>query len=200
MPVKYLYLKQAEWAATWQHGGEVPIKLASAYRGLERKGTQTPDENNLQEALGASGEEMELIRRANLGPGALSGLLVRLPGGRVLTNVHAEFATWDGYILCFANSVSHDDWEREGKQACVVVEDTDVLLKVISEQLGLEGQARECSYTEGASRDVFTKSVRDSWQNEFRMYWPGTGPEQRVVVIPPGTARLLWVSQTLNGS
>lgn len=186
MPTKYLYLTRTEWAETWVAGGSVPIALASTYRSIERAGTLTPDENLIHESpvdissLRQSGYHFENVKGLTFIGNTSNGRL--LPSFR-----NANYYSEDGLILSFSNTLSIAVCERLGKAACVALLNVDDLKACIDSQLGVVGTAKDCQYTSDHQRNHFLKSVQDGWQQEFRIFWPGT--ESRTVVLPPGLAR-----------
>lgn len=170
----------------------MPIKKASAYKSQDRSGTLTCDENRLDSGFNISGDDADFVRTIFSGSGGgLNARSIKLPGGRTIHNVILNFAGWDGHILCFSNRQSKSLCRRMRKKACVLIKDPQALFDTISAQLGSVGSIGECEYTHGPERSVFTKSFRDAWQDEFRMYW-SVDRDVTTVAIPPGTGRHLW--------
>ena len=75
------------------------------------------------------------------------------------------------------------------KEACVRIDDIERLKRDLDGQIGCEGRMESCRYTNDHQRDHFLKSIDDSWQYEYRIFWSHT--ESRAVWIQPGTARLI---------
>ncbi len=74
------------------------------------------------------------------------------------------------------------------KKAVVEILDVEGLRNALDRQIGVECVMRHCEYTETENRNTFLKSTKDSWQDEFRLFWKDVeGPMQ--VLLPPGTAR-----------
>lgn len=185
MQPKYLYLTRPEWADVWISGGTVPIALASKYRSIEREGTLTPDENLIHDSpvdnasLRDMGFHFENIRGLTFNGNTFNGR--PLPDFK-----NASYYSEDGLILSFSNALSTKLRERLGKVACVEMLDINGLKACIDSQLGAVGTAKDCQYTSDHQRNHFLKSVHDEWQQEFRIFWPGT--ESRTVMLPPGFA------------
>lgn len=186
MQTKYLYLTRPEWAETWISGGTVPIALASTYHSVERAGTLTPDENLIHD----SPVDIASLRQSGFHFENVKGLTFtgNTSNGRPLPDFkNASYYFEDGLILSFSNALSANLCERLGKVTCVEVLDVDSLKVCIDSQLGVVGTAMDCKYTSDHQRNHFLKSVHDEWQQEFRIFWPGT--ESRTVILPPGLAR-----------
>ena len=110
--------------------------------------------------------------------------------GRRLPEVHdGNYFHEDGLILSFSLRKSRELATRMGKQACVKIQDICYLKRCIDKQLGLDGTMRACEYTDRPNRDHFLKSIIDSWQQEFRIFWPGSSA--RTVVLPSGISELV---------
>jgi hypothetical protein len=60
------------------------------------------------------------------------------------------------------------------------------LKAVIDEQLGVVGIAGDCKYNLDHQRSHFEKSTDDSWQDEYRLFWPLT--THKWVELPAGIA------------
>lgn len=191
IPPKFLYLTATEWATTWTNGGDVPINKASAYRSQDHSGTLTCDETRRESGVNISGDDADFVRRFIIGPGPLRAMQIDLPGGRTLHNVTIHSAEWDGLVLCFSNRQAKTICRRLRKKACVLIRDPQALFDAVSAQLGIVGDIGECIYTRRSIRDVFTKSYRDAWQDEFRMFWE-LDRDAETITVPPGTGRHLW--------
>jgi hypothetical protein len=184
---KYLYLIKKEWVSTWIDGGEIPISLASTYLSDARDGTQTPDENRIHE----SNVDLESLEpMIKLGKGASIGSFTMtnstFNGQRIPDILDAKYILEDGLILSFCNKKSKNIAQRLGKEACVKILDIAALKEIIDEQLGIEGTMGPCEYTTDHQRNHFLKSSADSWQDEYRIFWP-LG-ENRIVNIHSGLA------------
>ena len=180
----YLYLTLPEWTAAWTTGGRIPIALASTYLSDKREGTMTPDEtrvNNLNvdvrrlnhpEALPQQFRGCVFVGNAFQGPD-----FPLVVGDRYIE---------DGLILSFSTERSWLIARKLGKKSCVRVANLNALKAIIDEQVAVKGKMGPCAYTNYHERDHFLKSTADSWQCEFRMFWPGTARVE--VVLPPGIA------------
>lgn len=179
---KYLYLTKPEWVFPWIRGGVVPLFQASTYLSDERDGVMTPDEN----LIDTSTHDIKSF-----------GGLIEVVGGATVTFTGSSFngayypetmmfhrRNEDGLVLCFANSKSAELAKRLGKRACVEISDVERLKRHIDTQVGTVGIMGACEYTDGHNRNHFLKSSLDSWQDEFRIFWPKAKSMQ--VSIPSG--------------
>lgn len=191
---KFLYLTEVEWTDTWVNGGEIPIKLASTYSSDTRDGTETPDENLVHQSavpipsLRQHGYYFENVRNLTFTNNYSNG--VRLPDLK-----SADYYTQDGLILSFCNSFDLDIAKRVGKKVCVKITNIQKTKKRIDKQLGCKGHMALCQYTSDHQRNHFLKSVEDSWQDEFRIFWETT--QEKWVKIPEGTAELIWIDSEI---
>lgn len=187
VPTKFLYLTKREWADTWINGGEIPIALASQYLSSTREGVLTPDENKIYDL--PVDEKTLLDHGVEIGE-ARNISLKLTSGGRLITqfrnrNTYSE----DGRILCFCNEKSPSLMKRFGKEVCVEIPHVLQLKTILDAQLGVRSRAGNCLYTGDHRRDHFLKSSADSWQQEYRLFWSGPGPQK--AVLPPGIAKLV---------
>jgi hypothetical protein len=186
----FLYLTKRQWAESWVNGGEIPISLASSYLSTVRSGTNTPDENLIND-MNIDIQELRPLISVSEGGGfrnaTFQGNFVK---GRRLPDVHdGNYFHEDGLILSFSLRRSRELATRMGKEACVKIHDVDCLRRCIDEQLGQDGTMRACEYTDGPNRNHFLKSTADSWQQEVRIFWPSGSA--RSVVLPSGIAELV---------
>lgn len=193
----YLYLNEHWHADVWVNGGEVPIGLASDYKSDKRSGVLTIDENKILN----SDVPLEVMAPVvSFGPGVIgcsqSGNVEVIidGGGRVVRRreipaaYDVDYYYDDGLILSFSRTNSKALAKRfEKKNCCVSISNIYDLKFIIDEQIGCESTAKFCEYTKGHNRNHFLKSHEDSWQAEFRLFWPVR--EHKKVVIPPGYAR-----------
>lgn len=186
----FLYLTEKEWVNTWIDGGEIPISLASSYLSDERVGTKTPDENIIHksehpvpdlENYGISIKESKNITITN---GTYNGQ--KIPDIK-----NADFYTDDGGILSFCNTLSEEISEKLGKKACVKITNIEQLRKTFGKQLGCKAIVKKCAYTNDHQRNHFLKSTEDSWQDEYRMFFPTT--RVKSVKVPKGAAILMEI-------
>ena len=197
MSTKYLYLKAVDHVAAWTDGGEVPLSLASAYLAIERHETMTPDETYTHTVSNLSQAQADgLARNIDFsgGGGGLHARTVKHSDGTTSEDVHWDVKRWDGLVLCMSNSENKEICKRMGKLACVAIDSPEQLFRVITAQLGIRGTHQCCLYTAKPDREPFLKSSRDAWQDEYRMFW--RGGTERMVTIPPRTARFLWDLRT----
>jgi hypothetical protein len=181
---KYLYLTKHEWQRPWIHGGNIPINLASTYLRQERDGIFTPDETLIHK----SPVDLRSFF-PNIGfQGAVGISMIGCTvGGREVPSFRdADFFTQDGNILSFCNVASIEISQRLGKVCCVKILDLEALKRAIDEQLGVKAVMGPCTYTPTHERNHFLKSIEDSWQNEYRMFW--LGKENQLVTLPAGVA------------
>lgn len=179
----YLYLKEHRFVDTWVNGGRVPFFVASTYKREERSGVYTPDENlidsstfdikTLAGVAGFKGDNRN-IRFENCN---FNG---RIFNGTV--NRHYE----DGLVICMSTRRSKFIARKLHKTACVKIGEIGKLKYLIDEATGVEGQQGLCRYTTSHERHHFLKSTYDSWQEEYRLFWPGVGNIE--INIPPGLA------------
>lgn len=184
---KYLYLRELEWCDAWINGGEVPISLASRYLGTDRSGIITPDENLIYkseipiEVLHANGLLISQCKDLNFTNCVFGNLRI--------DNLDFSHYNQDGLILSFCNSYSERISRDLGKSACVRVNRMAALKEAIDVQLGCIGKMGPCIYIHGHQRNHFLKSIKDSWQDEYRIFWPLQ--EEVRVKIPRGIASLV---------
>lgn len=185
----YLYLNEHWHADSWVNGGPIPINPASTYKSLERSGIFTPDENLIHKS------EVDLFSLSPIfefSDGGVRGLSVIdcTQYGDPLPNIYkADLCEDDGLILSFSSRLSRIVARKMGKKACVKIIDIQVLKCAIDEQLGVSSESDYCQYTSGHERNHFLKSELDSWQAEFRLFWPIAKKVE--VVLPPGIAELI---------
>jgi hypothetical protein len=185
---KILYLTRREWAATWIQGGKIPIHPSSTYRSQERRGKFTPDENLIRQySHDIRGLEPYIsIQGAhkNIRIGKLT-----INGRELASNFLSSRYEEDGAVLCFSNTFSAEVGRRLGKTAAIRIMDMIALKSIIDSQVGTIGEMGPCEYTTSEQRNHFLKSIEDSWQDEFRIFWP---IQQRVdAIIPPGLAEYI---------
>lgn len=183
----YLYLNEVSHADTWVNGGKIPIKPASSYKSQARKGVMTPDENLIYKS------EVELSKLSpfiSIDDGAqIQGLTCignTIDGIPLPDIVDAQRYEEDGLILSFSQRLSLTVARRMAKVACVKVKDIFALKTVIDEQIGYPSKSGLCNYTYDHQRNHFLKSYKDSWQDEFRLFWPVMS--EVWVTIPAGLA------------
>jgi hypothetical protein len=181
---KYLYLTKHEWQDTWIYGGTIPINLASTYLRQKRDAIFTPDETLIHKSP---------VDLQTFWPNAsfqnsrgITMIGCSVDGREVPTIRDADFFIQDGLILSFCNVASIDISQRLHKVCCVKILDMTALKGLIDEQLGVKAIMGPCTYTPTHERNHFLKSVEDSWQAEFRMFW--LGKENRQVKLPAGVA------------
>ena len=174
---KYVYLAKSEFVNTWVNGGQLPIQPASAYWASEenRKGAFTPDELLIQD----SPYPLDWLRTYSPNI-TITGCSIRQEDGSFakIPDVHkAKYYYQDGLVLCLSNSICRSRAIRIGepygpRPFVVKVDKVPELFGLLSEQLGIWGSIGPCKYTDHHNRNAFLKSNIDSWQDEFRMYWP----------------------------
>jgi len=188
---KYLYLTKIEWASAWVDGGIIPLSMASKYRRMDRDGIYTPDENLIHDspvdlrALSQFIGERPQVKNITFAGNTLNG--VPLPEVR-----NASFYTEDGLIQSFCNVFDVEIARRFGKEACVRIYDINKLRKYLDKRLGRRSQYGECKYTHDHQRGHFLKSVDDSWQQEYRFFWPDK--RDRSISLPSGVAEVIWTA------
>ncbi|HFL2185762.1 TPA: hypothetical protein ACG3DQ_000740 [Pseudomonas putida] len=183
----YLYLNEAWHAETWVNGGKVPINPASFYRSVEREGIYTPDENLIHKS------EYDLTKLQQMAGIVLSNVkdfnMTGCTGYEPLPDIcNADYYEEDGLILSFSSRLSDEIAFKMKKKTCVRIISINSLKNCIDAQLGVVGQAKYCSYTSDHQRNHFLKSELDSWQAEYRLFWPLANKVE--VDIPKGTAVL----------
>ncbi len=184
--IKYLYLTKKDWVSTWVNGGVVPIIPASTYLSNDRNGTMTPDENRIHESpVDVTTLPAIDIKGASIKNLTYTGNVIN--GVKAPEVVDAQYYIEDGIILSFCNKKSKQIAKDLEKEACVKILDIEYLKSIIDEQLGIEGISGDCEYTEDHNRNHFLKSTHDSWQSEYRMFWPIT--EAQEVTIPKGLSK-----------
>lgn len=188
---KYLYLTEIEWSEAWINGGEIPIYLASTYLSDERSGTQTPDENLIHESnFDVPSLEQHGIK---IGKGCSNIRFINPTfNGQKHPDIHIEeYRQEDGLILSFCNNFSEEIARNLGKKCCVKIRDMELLRKKVDKQLGYKGKMGNCEYTNDHRRNHFLKSVEDSWQDEYRIFWKYS--KNKKVKIPSGMAEFVAI-------
>lgn len=162
---------------------------ASFYKKAERSGIFTPDETAMYDAT----HSLELLRAVGIHlNGNIKGLTIGSithNGKKVATNVRVNMGTEDGVILSLCNSNRKYVQRRLGKIGGVEIMDVERLKAIIDEQVGAIGIAKSCEYTNSHNRNTFLKSIKDQWQNEFRLFW--AHPTRVEIELPAGLARPL---------
>lgn len=187
---KYLYLTEVEWADAWVNGGDIPIALASSYLSDNREGIYTPDENLIHESAVdlkslsphfhiADGAQMKDITITNYTIG----------GRKTLDVVNANYFNEDGLILSLCNEFSLDIAKKMSKKCCVKITNVEKLRRIVDKQLGCKGQMGNCIYTTNHERNHFLKSIDDSWQTEYRLFWRSL--ESKWVKLPANMAEFV---------
>lgn len=188
----YLYLNEHWHAETWVNGGAIPINPASTYRCMEREGIFTPDENLIHKA---EVDLMSLSPFLSIAPGAqVRGLTMTnnyMNGVRMPDIRDAHYYLDDGLILSFSHRLTGVLARKMKKKACVKILDMEQLKSHLDQQLGVKSDAKLCEYTTSHERNHFLKSELDSWQAEFRLFWPITKKVE--VNVVKGTAELVCV-------
>lgn len=186
----YLYLSKRCWAKPWIEGGEIPISMASAYRRSERSGIYTVDENLIND-LGFEIEELQPLIKLGEGGGLRGAKIINnfVNGRKMPETEDGNYYADDGLILSFSLEKSSTLAERMSKEVCVRILDVSGLKMCIDDQLGVEGTMVKCEYTGGANRNHFLKSEEDSWQSEFRIFWPSSEPKS--VILPSSIGELV---------
>lgn len=186
----YLYLNEYWHVDTWVSGGVIPINPASTYRSMEREGIYTPDENIIHKS---NVDLLSLSPFIGFGPnGGVKNLNIincRMGGKLIPDIVGADYYSEDGLILSFSHRLTKIVAKKMRKKACVKILDIFSLKESLDAQLGVISEARDCEYTLGHERNHFLKSELDSWQEEFRLFWPLTAKVE--VTVPKGTAELI---------
>jgi hypothetical protein len=190
---KYLYLTHIEWTSAWVNGGPIPLSLASKYKAMDRDGIYTPDENLIHKSN---------VDLRSLNPFVSFGDTPNIKNFTFTNNTfngmplpdirNASLYIEDGLIQSFCNVFDISIAERFGKAACVKIHDIDKLRKYLDKRLGCRSQFGDCKYTKDHQRNHFLKSDEDSWQNEYRFFWPSK--QECSVVLPAGVAEVIWTS------
>ncbi|EJA2550653.1 hypothetical protein MWS75_002686 [Serratia marcescens] len=185
---KYLYLTKPEWADAWVNGGQVPFYKASKYKSEERRGVNTPDENLIDSS---TVDIQSLAPNMVFSPGSVLKNCVFVNNtidGRSYKYMRINRFIEDGLVVCLSNKRSMLIARRLEKKACVKIKDVNELMRIINDQIGVEGVMGPCKYTINHERNHFLKSTKDAWQREYRMFWPEVGDTN--ILLPPGVAEL----------
>jgi len=186
----YLYLNEHWHVDAWVTGGLIPISPASTYKSMERDGIFTPDENLIHN----SAVDIRSLRgcvdvNPALGVRGLTMIGCERDGVPIPNFFNADFYEDDGLILSFSSRLTGVVARKMKKKACVKIIDMDGLRRHLDETLGVQSIAGYCEYTESHERNHFLKSELDSWQAEYRLFWP---IKERVEVqLLPGVAELI---------
>jgi hypothetical protein len=195
---KYLYLAQQSFADTWLNGGSVPVMPARTYLSDVRDRTRTPDEV-MQKAISGAGLDQLAASGVLIGGQGTIGHLqfddcsfngVRIP--RVTYSQAAE----DALILCLCNTLDRQIMTGLGHSTGVVIRSVAALQQCLDAQIGVPSRCGSVTYTrERGNRSHFMKGTEDSWQDEYRLVWRGSGlgVEPVWVDIPAGIAAPLPV-------
>jgi hypothetical protein len=205
----YLYLTERNWAKAWIEGGVVPMFPARKYLGA-RSGTQTPDEVVQKSFRGAPGGKAPAgivfgnVPRSGFTPIYVSGSVVGCSfidcdtGSDKMSNMTVSHYEEDAYVLCFSHTCDPsiaarmiDDSGRP-KLICVEIVDPAALFAHIDAQLPERGEMGAIEYVDSDTRNHFTKSTKDIWQDEYRFLWRRTGSKEIGINIPHGAAKLAW--------
>jgi len=183
--VLYVYLPCASYVTTWVSGRTLPLSLAGKYKAVERRGALTPDENLTHRA---TGNALPILREFGIDPYQGSevnnSLFIGGSSGLVVVD---RVAVRDGLVLCFSKTLSSSVAGRFYRTFCVRIDDVEALKLNLDAQLGSVSQAGSCEYVDDYTRDHFVKSFKDSWQDEFRLFWPDVQAAANVV-LPAGIA------------
>ncbi|QLK60855.1 hypothetical protein GE278_08825 [Enterobacteriaceae bacterium Kacie_13] len=188
---KYLYLTQYSWSHAWLDGGKVPLFQSSTYKRSERHSIFTPDEN----LIDSSTHDVNVLKPLIVIEGDCDVTITgdnTVNGKPFLTEgAHIKRKYEDGLVLCLANSRSNLIARKLRKSACVKILDVESLKAILDEQIEIEGQMGECTYTATHERGHFLKSNLDAWQDEFRIFWPNA--KNMEVIIPPKVAQRVTI-------
>lgn len=168
---KFLYLTKLEWVDAWINQGEIPISLASSYLSDRRDGILTPDENLIHQ----SEVPIPFYKQHGIGVYNCKNITITrcTSNGIELPSVrNAEYYQSDGGILSMCNTFDLNIAKKLKKLACIKIKDVEAIRKSFGKQLGCKAIMGECRYTKDHQRGHFLKSVEDSWQNEFRIFFP----------------------------
>jgi len=179
----FLYLTKQDWVRPWTIGGKIPIGRASNYKAEERIGTKTPDEAFQRKLSGTGEEEFFNFFSVNSTDKQIR-VTYKNEDGSVRREVAFDQTNNDGLILSFCTIMDKSIAMKLGKVACVKILDMDRLKYIIDQQVGITSKSGVCQYVRAITRDHFTKSVKDSWQKEFRLFWPTR--KELWVDLPPG--------------
>lgn len=165
----------------------MPLSQASSYLSAERHQIFTPDENLIDSSTHNINDFAGIIGFSR------GGTLQNISIGKVVINgelfaedIKINRKHEDGLVLCMSNRKSNFIAKRFGKLACVRIIDVYHLKSILDEQIGVVSLIGSCAYTKSHLRDHFLKSDLDSWQDEFRLFWPGV--MARNVTMPKGLA------------
>jgi len=184
----FLYLQNEDHARTWLHGGDVPLRLASSFLSLERKGIFTPDEVRQFNEVGASISELERSGFLKItGAGGVKDLEIsgchhngwKIPATRI--DDYRE----DAFVLCFSKSASRAMMKRFGNKKLCVEVNFQRLIDAVKSQTTDDVYFGDVAYTNSAHRSHFMKSALDQWQNEYRVVLPNSKNSEKTITIPP---------------
>jgi hypothetical protein len=143
---KYIYLAEGSHALTWVTGGKVPLKPASTYKSVERKGVYTPDENLIYDS------PVDFDRYKGFGSfDNVKGLTITdcSDGNGKLPNiVNVSRYQEDGLVLCMCNVLDEHIMSRLSKKACIEIYDLQTLKDSFDQQIGQISASGDCQYTE----------------------------------------------------
>jgi hypothetical protein len=186
----YLYLKEESHVANWLSGEKIPLKTASTYNKDERNGVYTPDENKIIKIDGdiiKPGIQNAMDNAIRTGGEGIK-TTINFDGNVIINNeviggnIKYSRKYEDGIILCVSTILSKDLANRFNKQFVIEIKSLNKVIESFNEQLGVEGISGKCNYTSGDERNHFLKHVDDSWQSEYRVFWPDINYETWVKV------------------
>lgn len=156
----------------WIYGGSIPLFPARTYLNEERKGTSTPDEL-IRTSKGATVHDVSRFIKHPLGASiTIKDLSIGFNDGRGLLPVDYESKPISGYILSLSNNYNRDTQTKLEKACCMKIKDVNTLSNALANQLGVACESGPISYTTSDNRDVFLKSWKDRWQDEYRLFFP----------------------------
>jgi len=194
MPIeKFLYLEKLEYADNWINGGEIPSpNLASSYLSDQRSGINTPDETHIirgDDPRNLTNYGMKFSENNELPLGHIHVAYSKF-NNKPIPNTAYMHEIDDGIILSFANIYDQNIGKMLGEKAvCVKILDMEKLRNCLDKQLDTISKMQECHYVSDHIRDHFTKSNADSWQKEYRIFWPTL--KQKALIIPKGSAQFV---------
>lgn len=166
---------------------------AANYRAAETVGTMTPDEIRQRRVVGLAPDVFEAVQDFGFdGPEssfAFEGCQIRMPDGSVgMMHGWLQNSEEETVILSFSRLRSKALMRELGKIAIVRIFDPELLLEVISKQIGVQGRCEHINYTKTGNRSHSIKGWPDRHMAEVRLVWTITPCEVRWVEVPSGIA------------
>jgi len=182
----FRYLASEHDARSWLDGGVIPLFLAKRYFSEERNGIMTPDERRvINTNRPYEGSDISRVIAISDSKGiSITGARIN---GVLVPDFYGDHYLEDGRVLCLSVHLSGSLAKRMEKTVCVEIVDIASLKACLDQQVGVKSKMGLCKYVKNHNRNHFMKSAKDSWQAEYRLFWPTVPADdrERIDVILP---------------